>query len=104
MLIHYLKSNHHLDISNDVTDNNNKMDVEIGDLVEFYKAAKKCFDEDENFQEASRYEVVMLQSGNPQSIRAWQTICQKSRIEFQSIYDMVRFTILSNCCNYKFLV
>ena len=37
--------------------------IEIGDLVEFYKAAKKCFDEDEGFQEASRLEVVQLQSG-----------------------------------------
>lgn len=91
MLIHYLKTNHYMDIS---TDDNNKLNVEIGDLVEFYKAAKKCFDEDEKFQEASRYEVVMLQSGNPQSIRAWQVICQKSRIEFQSIYDKVSLFIL----------
>ena len=37
--------------------------IEIGDLVEFYKAAKKCFDEDEGFKEASRLEVVQLQSG-----------------------------------------
>lgn len=38
-------------------------EIEIGDLVEFYKAAKKCFDEDESFKEASRLEVVQLQSG-----------------------------------------
>lgn len=38
----------------------------IEDLVVFYKAAKKAFDENENgFQDASRLEVVKLQSGTP---------------------------------------
>jgi hypothetical protein len=54
--------------ANDVSnpDNDGCVDsgeIEIGDLVEFYKAAKKCFDEDESFKEASRLEVVQLQSG-----------------------------------------
>ena len=37
--------------------------VKIGDLVEFYKAAKKRFDADNAFEELSRNEVVRLQSG-----------------------------------------
>ena len=85
MLIHYLKINNYLN----PTSSSSHISVEIGDLVEFYKAAKKCFDEDIKFQEASRNEVVLLQSGNPDSIKAWEAICQKSRFEFQSIYDMV---------------
>ena len=39
------------------------LNVKIGDLVEFYKAAKKRFDADKVFEESSRKEVVSLQSG-----------------------------------------
>eukprot|EP00178_Gracilaria_changii_P006000 TRINITY_DN202_c0_g2_i3.p2 TRINITY_DN202_c0_g2~~TRINITY_DN202_c0_g2_i3.p2 ORF type:complete len:624 (-),score=87.67 TRINITY_DN202_c0_g2_i3:1592-3463(-) len=59
----------------------------IGDLVEFYRRAKKCFDEDPEFQKAAHAEVVKLQNGNPDTLRAWKLICNLSRIEFQKIYD-----------------
>jgi arginyl-tRNA synthetase len=61
--------------------------LEIGDLVSFYKQAKKRFDEDEAFKEASRQEVVKLQSGAEGSRNAWQLLCEQSRREFQVIYD-----------------
>eukprot|EP01038_Epipyxis_sp_PR26KG_P005746 gene5746-7935_t len=66
----------------------------IADLVEFYKAAKACFDKDKDFEEASRQEVVQLQGGNKQSIAAWQSICSISRNEFQQIYDRLGVSIL----------
>ena len=61
--------------------------VELGDLVAFYRQAKERFDEDEAFQEQSRREVVNLQAGEPESLRAWQLLCQQSRKAFQAIYD-----------------
>ncbi|MDJ0581061.1 arginine--tRNA ligase [Crocosphaera sp.] len=61
--------------------------LEIGDLVNFYKQAKKRFDEDQNFQEAAREAVVKLQSGEQESSQAWQLLCEQSRREFQKIYD-----------------
>ena len=61
--------------------------LELGDLVAFYKRAKQRFDEDEAFKEASRQEVVRLQSGAEDSVRAWQLLCEQSRREFQTIYD-----------------
>ncbi|MBE9226828.1 arginine--tRNA ligase [Phormidium sp. LEGE 05292] len=61
--------------------------VDLGDLVTFYKQAKKRFDEDETFQETARKEVVKLQSGAEDSRRAWQLLCEQSRREFQLIYD-----------------
>lgn len=65
-----------------------KADVlEIGDLVNFYKQAKKRFDEDPKFQEAAREAVVKLQSGDEESKKAWQLLCDQSRREFQKIYD-----------------
>eukprot|EP00177_Eucheuma_denticulatum_P006635 GFKZ01012063.1.p1 GENE.GFKZ01012063.1~~GFKZ01012063.1.p1 ORF type:complete len:673 (+),score=107.93 GFKZ01012063.1:98-2116(+) len=59
----------------------------IGDLVEFYRKAKKRFDEDSDFKQAALAEVVQLQGGNPETLRAWNLICDLSRIEFQKIYD-----------------
>jgi len=63
--------------------------LNIGDLVSFYKQAKKRFDEDEAFKEASRQEVVKLQSGAEDSRKAWQLLCEQSRREFQVIYDLL---------------
>ena len=62
----------------------------VSDLVEFYKKAKKQFDEDPEFQEKSRNEVVKLQGGNADTIKAWQDICELSRVEFRKIYDVLK--------------
>ena len=67
--------------------------VDIGDLVEFYKQAKKRFDEDDEFKTESREAVVDLQSGQEDARRAWQVLCEQSRKEFQKIYDRLDITI-----------
>jgi arginyl-tRNA synthetase len=61
--------------------------LDLGDLVEFYKKAKQRFDEDEAFKEIARQAVVKLQSGDAESLKAWQLLCNQSRREFQVIYD-----------------
>lgn len=61
--------------------------LDIGDLVAFYKQAKVRFDADADFQEASRQEVVNLQAGAPETIQAWQLLCDQSRREFDKIYQ-----------------
>ncbi|TCD58923.1 arginine--tRNA ligase [Synechococcus sp. BS56D] len=61
--------------------------VDLGDLVAFYREAKKRFDDDEAFQITSREEVVKLQGGDPVSLKAWGLLCDQSRREFQKIYD-----------------
>ncbi|MDJ0733112.1 MAG: arginine--tRNA ligase [Nostocaceae cyanobacterium] len=63
--------------------------LDIGDLVSFYKQAKKRFDDDEVFQEAARQEVVRLQAGAEDTIHAWKLLCEQSRQEFQVIYDLL---------------
>nr|YP_002048997.1 arginyl-tRNA synthetase [Paulinella chromatophora]ACB42787.1 arginyl-tRNA synthetase [Paulinella chromatophora] len=67
--------------------------IELGDLVAFYRQAKNRFDNDQSFQIASREEVVRLQSGDPDSRKAWQLLCDQSRREFQVIYDRLDITI-----------
>ena len=63
--------------------------MEIQDLVEFYKAAKRRFDSDPAFQQAARAEVVALQAGRPESLASWRAICAKSRVEFDKVYSLL---------------
>jgi arginyl-tRNA synthetase len=67
--------------------------LDIGDLVSFYKQAKQRFDEDPQFQETARQEVVRLQSGEADSRKAWQLLCDQSRREFQEIYDRLQIQL-----------
>ncbi len=63
--------------------------LDLGDLVTLYRKAKQRFDEDENFRETARQEVVRLQAGAEDTLRAWQLLCEQSRREFQQIYDLL---------------
>ncbi len=67
--------------------------LDIGDLVSLYKKAKIRFDEDPEFRETARQEVVKLQAGAEDSRHAWQLLCDQSRREFQVIYDLLDIKI-----------
>ena len=58
----------------------------IRDLEEFYKCAKKKFDDDPEFKKTSQLKTVDLQKGDPDARKAWQFICQISRDNFEKIY------------------
>ena len=60
-------------------------DVDLGDLVELYKAAKKRFDADDDFKIRAREGVVKLQAGNAEELAAWEALCAASRIEYQKV-------------------
>eukprot|EP00429_Kryptoperidinium_foliaceum_P009028 CAMPEP_0176015376 /NCGR_PEP_ID=MMETSP0120_2-20121206/7307_1 /TAXON_ID=160619 /ORGANISM="Kryptoperidinium foliaceum, Strain CCMP 1326" /LENGTH=698 /DNA_ID=CAMNT_0017348347 /DNA_START=170 /DNA_END=2262 /DNA_ORIENTATION=- len=64
-------------------------DVDLGDLVQLYKAAKKRFDDDADFKSRAREGVVKLQAGNKEELAAWEALCAASRVEYQKIYDML---------------
>lgn len=65
----------------------------LDDLVVWYKAAKKLFDEDEDFKEQARKEVVHLQSGEEEAVRFWTKMCEISRRGFSEIYARLGVTI-----------
>lgn len=58
----------------------------IRDLEEFYKCAKKKFDDDPEFKKTAQSKTVDLQKGEPEARKAWQFICQISRENFEKIY------------------
>jgi arginyl-tRNA synthetase len=58
----------------------------LHDLEEFYKAAKKRFDEDENFAEKSREYVVKLQGGDVRCLHLWENFIDKSLGHCEEVY------------------
>lgn len=67
--------------------------LNIGDLVSLYKQAKVRFDEDEEFKQTARQEVVKLQAGAKDSLHAWQLLCAQSRQEFEVIYNLLNIKL-----------
>ncbi len=63
--------------------------TDLTQLVAWYKASKMLFDADEAFKQRSRLEVVKLQGGDPDSLHAWEIICDISRKAYQEIYDLL---------------
>jgi arginyl-tRNA synthetase len=61
--------------------------LSIDELNALYKAAKVRFDEDEAFRDSAREAVVALQSGEDWARQTWELLCDRSRQEFQDIYD-----------------
>jgi arginyl-tRNA synthetase len=63
--------------------------VELGDLVVLYKAAKKRFDADDDFKQRARESVVKLQAGSTEEVTAWESLCAASRVEYEKIYNVL---------------
>ncbi len=63
--------------------------TDLSHLMEWYKASKKLFDQDPLFKKEAQLQVVQLQSGNPEALKAWQEICEISRRAFQEIYKLL---------------
>lgn len=62
-------------------------DLSIGDLNNFYRAARGKFDTDPDFADRSRRRVVALQSGDSTTRQLWQTLVNESEKYFLSVYD-----------------
>ena len=59
----------------------------ISDLMAFYKQSKARFDADEDFKKRAYASVVKLQAHDEDHLKAWNLICDVSRLEFQKVYD-----------------
>lgn len=68
--------------------------TDLTHLVTWYKAAKQQFDADPDFKKKSQLEVVALQSGDEQALKAWGIICDISRRAYQEIYDLLDISLI----------
>ncbi len=64
-------------------------ELSIGDLNGFYQAARVKFDENDEFQERSRRRVVLLQSGDSETLRLWRLLIVESQKYFLTVYDQL---------------
>jgi len=66
-----------------------KKQTDLISLMQWYRASKKCFDEDLEFKKKSQLQVVKLQGGDEVALAAWGMICEISRKAFQEIYSLL---------------
>jgi arginyl-tRNA synthetase len=60
--------------------------LSVGDLDGFYKQARAKFDSSEEFQARARNRVVLLQSGDPETLRLWKLLVELSMQYFNRLY------------------
>jgi arginyl-tRNA synthetase len=65
----------------------------LGDLNVFYRDANAAFDSDEEFAERARRRVVLLQSGDPETLALWRLLMEESERHFQAVYDAFDITL-----------
>ena len=61
-------------------------ELSLGDLDGFYKQARSKFDASEEFQDRARKRVVMLQGGDPETLRMWKLLVDLSMQHFDRLY------------------
>ncbi|MEU8082986.1 arginine--tRNA ligase [Micromonospora sp. NPDC049101] len=68
-------------------------ELSMGDLDDFYRAARVKFDADETFRERSRLRVVALQGGDERTLRWWRLLVAQSERYFLTVYDLLDVTL-----------
>jgi arginyl-tRNA synthetase len=63
--------------------------LSVGDLDGFYKQARAAFDSSEAFQDRARNRVVLLQGGDPETLRLWKMLVDLSMRYFNRLYRKI---------------
>jgi arginyl-tRNA synthetase len=66
--------------------NANGTETSVGELNEFYRAARAKFDQDPAFAERARQRVVLLQAGDARTLELWRKLVDVSQRHFREIY------------------
>lgn len=70
----------------DLGEENAAHELGVGDLDGFYKEARRKFEADDAFKVRARNRVVMLQGGDAETLRLWQTLVNESTRYFNKVY------------------
>lgn len=68
--------------------------TDLTHLVAWYKASKHRFDNEPEFKKRAQKEVVLLQGGDPEALKAWKIICHVSSMAYQEIYKLLDVDIV----------
>ncbi|MHB8439859.1 MAG: arginine--tRNA ligase [Acidimicrobiales bacterium] len=61
-------------------------ELSVGDLDTFYRQARASFDAEPSFQDRARRRVVLLQSGDEETLRLWRVLVGHSLAYFGEVY------------------
>ena len=61
-------------------------ELSVGDLDGFYRQARAAFDASDGLKERARQRVVMLQSGDAETLRLWRILVDESMRYFTEVY------------------
>ena len=78
-------------------ENQKDIDSKLSDLEEFYKAAKKRFDDSNEFAAKSREYVVKLQGGDESCLKLWNSFIEKSLEHCQEVYNKLGVKLDKSC-------
>ena len=70
----------------DLGEENAAHELGVGDLDGFYKEERRKFEADDAFKVRARNRVVMLQGGDEETLRLWQTLVNESTRYFNKVY------------------
>ena len=59
----------------------------MGELGDFYRAARAKFDSDPKFADRARERVVLLQAGDARTLELWRQLVELSKQYFASVYE-----------------
>lgn len=71
----------------DIGEKEGARELSVGDLDTFYKQARAAFDSSPELQERSRSRVVLLQSGDADTLRLWRILVDESVSYFEEVYS-----------------
>ncbi|MBU6953121.1 arginine--tRNA ligase [Hahella sp. HN01] len=74
-------------------ENQQTLSMELADLENFYRQAKKCFDEDPEFKDIARQYVVKLQSGDQECLSLWKTFIDISLQHCEEVYERLNVSL-----------
>lgn len=73
--------------------NYNEVDLSIADLQTFYAESKKRFDTEDDFKAKAYHNVILLQSGDVNIVKAWNFIKDISRKSYNDIYSKLNVNL-----------
>jgi len=62
-------------------------ELSVGDLTAFYQQGRVKFDADPEFAARARQRVVLLQAGDPDTLRLWRLLVEESERYFNQVYE-----------------
>ncbi|AEW44598.1 arginyl-tRNA synthetase [Serratia symbiotica str. 'Cinara cedri'] len=80
----------------DIIQNDISNEIVLSDMEEFYRKAKKYYDEDSEFAEKARKYVVKLQSGDNYCKAMWRKLVNITIAHNQIIYNRLNVTLTEN--------